>query len=196
MVYEPALDSGPYAIRTTGDPRTLARSVVRELHEVARDVPVWSLDTLDAMVDGTLVRERMVSSLCGAFGVFGLLLASIGLYGRLSYSVAERTGEIGLRMALGATQNSVRWMILRDALALILCGIAIGLPLALASASLVRSLLFGVAPSDPELSASGQSPISDPAGPRPSLRPPATSHAHQGPFATIERPHVQRFPRN
>jgi predicted permease len=148
MVYEPEFGPGSYALRTTGDPRALAGFVRRELRDVARDVPVWSLDTLDALVDGTLVQERMVSSLCGWFGVFALLIASIGLYGRLSYSVAERTGEIGVRMALGAKQSGVLWMVLRDALMLALCGIAIGVPLALASTRLFRTLLFAVAPTD------------------------------------------------
>ena len=126
----------------------IAGFVRRELRDVARDVPVWSLDTLDALVDGTLVQERMVSGLCGLFGVFALLIASIGLYGRLSYSVAERTGEIGVRMALGARQSRVLWMVLRDALILTLSGIAIGLPLALASTKLLRTLLFAVTPTD------------------------------------------------
>jgi predicted permease len=148
MVYEPEFGPGGYAIRTAGDPRALAGFVRRELRDVARDVPVWSLDTLDALVDGTLVQERMVSSLCGLFGAFALLIASIGLYGRLSYSVAERTGEIGVRMALGATQSGVVWMVLRDALLLTSCGIAIGLPLALAATKLFRTLLFAVTPTD------------------------------------------------
>jgi predicted permease len=148
MVYEPVYAPGSYALRTTGDPRALGGFVRRELRDVARDVPVWSLDTLDALVDGTLVQERMVSGLCGLFGVFALLIASIGLYGRLSYSVAERTAEIGVRMALGARQSRVLWMVLRDALILTLCGIAIGLPLALASTKLLRTLLFAVTPTD------------------------------------------------
>jgi len=148
MVYEPDFGPGSYALRTSGDPRALAGFVRRALHEAARDVPVWSLDTLDALVDGTLVQERMVSGLCGIFGVFALLIASIGLYGRLSYSVAERTGEIGVRMALGAGHSGVLWMVLRDALVLTLCGIAIGLPLALASTKLLRTLLFAVTPTD------------------------------------------------
>ena len=148
MVYEPEFGPGSYALRTAGDPRAPAGFVRRELRDVARDVPIWSLDTLDALVDGTLVQERMVSGLCGIFGIFALLIASIGLYGRLSYSVAERTGEIGVRMALGARQSSVLWMVLRDALILTLCGIAIGLPLALASTKLLRTLLFAVTPTD------------------------------------------------
>ena len=148
MVYEPEFGPGSYALRTAGDPKALAGFVRHELREVARDVPVWSLDTLDALVDGTLVQERMVSSLCGLFGVFALLIAAIGLYGRLSYSVAERTGEIGVRMALGAKQSDVLWMVLRDAFMLTLCGIAAGVPIALVSTRLFRSLLFAVAPTD------------------------------------------------
>jgi predicted lysophospholipase L1 biosynthesis ABC-type transport system permease subunit len=146
MVYQPAFGSGSYAIRTTVDPATLEESVRRELREVARDVPAWSLSRYDG--DATLVRERMLSGLCSWFGGFALLIASIGLYGRLSYAVSERTGEIGVRMALGARQSHVLWMVLRDALILTLCGIAIGVPLALASTRVFRSLLFEVRPTD------------------------------------------------
>jgi predicted permease len=148
MVYQPAFGSWSYGIRTTGEPARLAAAVRRELREAARDVPVWSLDTFDDRVDATLVNERMVSSLCSWFGGFALLIASIGLYGRLSYAVSERTGEIGVRMALGARHGQVVWMVLRDALVLTVVGIAIGVPLALASTQIFRSLLFAVSASD------------------------------------------------
>jgi predicted permease len=148
MVYQPAFGSGSYAIRTTADPARLAGAVRRELREAARDVPVWYLDTLDDRVDGTLVRERMVSTLCSWFGGFALLIACIGLYGRLSYAVSERAGEIGVRMALGARQSQVMWMVLKDAFILTICGIAIGVPLAVASTQVFRSLLFEVGATD------------------------------------------------
>ncbi len=152
MVYRPYLQTGDedliFGIRTTGDPGRLISLVRSELHEVAPDVPMFSVNTLDAIVDASLVRERMVSSLCTLFGGFGLLIASIGLYGLLSYSVAGRTGEIGVRMALGARQGSVVWMVLQKALVLTLCGIVIGLPLALACTGAIRSLLFAVDPAD------------------------------------------------
>jgi predicted permease len=148
MVYRPAFAADSYGIRTTGDPAILAGAIRREVREAASDVPVSSLDTLDAHVDATLVRERMLSSLCSWFGGFALLIASIGLYGRLSYAVSERTGEIGVRMALGARQSQVVWMVLRDALILTLCGIAIGVPIAVASTQIFRSLLFAVKPTD------------------------------------------------
>jgi predicted permease len=146
MVYQPAFGSGSYAIRTTVDPATLTAAVRRELREAARDVPVWSLGTYDA--DGTLSRERMLSGLCSWLGGFALLIACIGLYGRLSYSVTERTGEIGVRMALGARQSQLVWMVLRDAVILAACGIAIGVPLALASTQVIGSLLFAVSATD------------------------------------------------
>src|SRR5215471_19700075 len=133
MVYRPAFAAGSYGIRTTGDPAILAGAIRWAVREAAGDVPVSSLDTLDARVDATLVRERMLSNLCSWFGGFALLIASIGLYGRLSYAVSERTGEIGVRMALGARQSQVVWMVLRDALILTLCGIALGVPIAVAS---------------------------------------------------------------
>ena len=148
MVYTPAFGSGSYGIRTTVDAASLAGAIRRELREAAPAVLVWALDTLDARVDAKLVKERMVSSLCSWFGGFALLIASIGLYGRLSYAVSERTGEIGVRMALGARQSQVVWMVLRDALILTLGGVAIGVPLSLASTQLFRSLLFGVKATD------------------------------------------------
>jgi predicted permease len=148
MVYQPVFGSWSYGIRTSGDPTGLMGAIRRELREVARDVPVWSLDTLDTLVNATVVRERMVSSLCSWFGGFALLIAAIGLYGRLSYAVSERTGEIGVRMALGAAERHVVWMVLRDALTLTLCGIAIGVPLAVASTRIFSSLLFAVEATD------------------------------------------------
>jgi ABC-type lipoprotein release transport system permease subunit len=145
-VYQPVFGGESYAIRTTGDAASLIGAVRRELRGAAPDVPIWSLAPLDA--DATLAKERIVSRLCSWFGAFALLIASIGLYGRLSYAVSERAGEIGVRMAVGASQSQVVWMVLRDALLLTLCGIAIGTPLAVASTRVFRSLLFEVNPAD------------------------------------------------
>ena len=91
----------------------------------------------------------MVSGLCSWFGGFALLIASIGLYGRLSYAVVERTSEIGVRMALGARPNQVLWTVLNDAMILTLYGIAIGVPLAIAATEVFHSLLFDVTRADP-----------------------------------------------
>jgi macrolide transport system ATP-binding/permease protein len=154
MVYRPYLqmrDPWPeiFAIRTAVDPEKITPFVRRELHEVAPDVPIFSLSTLEHRVDASLVQERTVSTLSAWFGGFALLLASIGLYGRLAYAVVERTREIGIRLALGAGRTTVMWTILREVMALVVCGLAIGLPLAIASARGIRSLLYGLEPFDP-----------------------------------------------
>jgi ABC-type antimicrobial peptide transport system permease subunit len=112
-------------------------------------VLVFSLTTLEEQVDASLIQERMVSIISACFGGFALLLAAIGLYGRFSYSVAERTREIGIRLALGARRTTVMWTILREVLGLVFCGVVIGLPLAMASAQTIRSLLYGLALLDP-----------------------------------------------
>ena len=155
MVYRPYLQMPDtweelfFGIRTASDPDTVVSLVRRELRDAAPNVPVFSLTTLEKQVDASLVRERIVSTLSTWFGAFALLLASIGLYGRLAYAVVERTREIGIRLALGARRTVVMWAILRDVLALVLCGIAVGLPLAIASAGAIQSLLYGLAPFDP-----------------------------------------------
>jgi len=96
----------------------------------------------------TLVAEQGTAALSAAFAGLALLLASIGLYGLMSYTVSRRTHEIGVRMTLGAQQQNVRWMVLRDALSLGIIGIAIGIPCALAAGRLLASMLFGVSSSD------------------------------------------------
>jgi predicted permease len=155
MVYRPYLQMQEtweelfFGIRTVGDPESMVSLVRHELHDAAPNVPMFTLSTLDEQVDAGLVRERMVSTISAWFGAFALLLASIGLYGRLAYGVVERTREIGIRLALGAERTVVMWAILREVLGLVLCGVAIGLPLAVASARAIRSLLYGLAPFDP-----------------------------------------------
>ena len=155
MIYRPYLQMRGtweelfFGIRTSGDPLGIVNLVRRELHDTAPNVPVFSLSTLEERVDATLTQERMVSALATWFGAFTLLLAAIGLYGRLAYGVVERTREIGIRLALGSTRSAVTWAIVRQVLALVAGGIAIGLPLAILAARTVRSLLFGLAPFDP-----------------------------------------------
>jgi predicted permease len=138
-----------FGIRTAGDPETIVGLVRRELHDTAPNVPVFSLSTLEEQVDASLVQERIVSTFSAWFGGFALLLAAIGLYGRLAYAVIERTQEIGIRLALGARRPVVIWTILREVLVLVLCGIVIGSPLAITSGRAIRSLLYGLAPFDP-----------------------------------------------
>ena len=104
---------------------------------------------LDADIERTLGRELMMTRLVGFFGLLALLLACVGLYGVMSYTVARRTGEIGIRMALGARQTDVAGMMLRETAGLVIGGIALGIPAALATTRLIESLLFGLEPTDP-----------------------------------------------
>ena len=100
-------------------------------------------------VENSLMRDRLLATLSGFFGLLALALACVGLYGIMSYGVASRTGEIGIRMALGAQGRDVRRMVMRESLALVLVGLAAGLPAALAAPRLVSTLLYGLTPSDP-----------------------------------------------
>jgi ABC-type antimicrobial peptide transport system permease subunit len=101
------------------------------------------------MIEATILRERLMATLSGFFGLLALLLACIGLYGILSYGVASRTNEIGIRMALGAQRRDVSWLILREALWLVIVGVAVGLPMIFAVTRLAATLLFRLTPTDP-----------------------------------------------
>jgi ABC-type antimicrobial peptide transport system permease subunit len=94
-------------------------------------------------------QQILFARLCSVFAMLALAIACVGLYGTMSYTVARRTGEIGIRMALGAQRGTVVWMVLRDVLILAVMGLAIGLPAALGASKLLESLLFGVKPGDP-----------------------------------------------
>jgi ABC-type antimicrobial peptide transport system permease subunit len=117
--------------------------------EAAPDLPIIDVTPLTAQVEVALRDERMLSQLSGLFGWLALLLASIGLHGVLAYGVVQRTGEIGLRMALGAGRLQVLWMVLRDALAWVGIGAAAGLLASFVFGRLLSSLLFGLGPIDP-----------------------------------------------
>jgi ABC-type antimicrobial peptide transport system permease subunit len=110
---------------------------------------VIGISTFDAQVADNFVQERIIAQLTGLFGILALALASIGLYGVMSYFVARRTGEIGIRMALGATRASVLAMVLRGALWQVLIGLGLGIPAALLAGRLMASQLYGVASYDP-----------------------------------------------
>ena len=124
---------------------TPLRQAVADVH---RDLPVPTLKTQVGQIEESTIRERVFAELLTIFGGFTLLLASIGLYGVTSYAVRRRTGEIGVRMALGANRGNVLWMIQRQVVVLALIGLAAGIPIAVMVAPLVESLLFGVAPRD------------------------------------------------
>jgi ABC-type antimicrobial peptide transport system permease subunit len=130
-----------------------AASVIAPIREAARQfdpkLPVVSIKPAQTLVDDSISTERLVARLSTFFGALALLLAAIGLYGVMTYSVARRTGEIGLRMALGASQRSVTTMILREIIILVVIGSVLGAAGALGLGRFVETLMFGLAPRDP-----------------------------------------------
>jgi ABC-type antimicrobial peptide transport system permease subunit len=111
-------------------------------------MPVYGMKTLERQLDETLSTERLIAALSAAFGLLATVLAAIGLYGVMAFVVARRTKEIGLRMALGAAQGKVVWMVMRETLLLVAVGLAIGVPAALALSRYVSTQLYGVRPTD------------------------------------------------
>jgi predicted permease len=138
-------------IRTTGDMKALEASVREQVRTLSKDATVWYIRTMQQQVDAALVRERLLASLSSGFGLLALLLAFVGLYGVMSYRVARRVREIGIRVALGATQARVVKHVLREAVGVAGAGIAIGLVAALATTKVVASFLFGLSPRDPAM---------------------------------------------
>ncbi len=137
-----------YLVRSNLPPTELTASINRSLMEFNPGLDV-SFQVFKTMVEESLLRERLVARLSGFFGILALLLASIGLYGLLSYGVASRTNEIGIRMALGAQTNNVLTLILKEAILLVLVGLAVGIPLVWYASKFAKSLLFELSPTDP-----------------------------------------------
>jgi ABC-type antimicrobial peptide transport system permease subunit len=136
-------------IRSRNDPRTLIAAVRNEVRALHPEATVWYTRTMHQQLDAALIRERLLASLSAGFGLLALLLAFVGLYGVMSYRVARRGREIGVRMALGATRGLVLRQIVRETMKLAGAGTAIGLAAALAGTSVVSSFLFGLSPYDP-----------------------------------------------
>jgi ABC-type antimicrobial peptide transport system permease subunit len=130
-------------------PQNADALIRRTLAMIDPNLTVMDLRSLDAQVTGNFNQERLIARLTSLFGILALILASVGLYGVMSYFVARRTGEIGIRMALGATRSSVVSMVLRGALWQILIGLALGIPAALFAGHLMGSQLYGVSGFDP-----------------------------------------------
>jgi len=144
-------------VRTAGDPAALAAALRRAVASVHPDIFV-DARTLTSQIEGSLVRERLLAHLSGFLGALAMLLACIGIYGVMAYGVTRRTSEIGVRMALGAVPGDVVRMVLREAVLLAVCGMAVGMPAALWLARLTGSFLFGLQPYDPAiLAAAGAS---------------------------------------
>jgi predicted permease len=139
---------GTHALRFTGSVRDLTVRVREAVHDVN---PLISLEIrlLSTQVADSLLQERLVALLSAVFGLLALVLAAIGVYGVVGYSVTRRLHEIGIRMALGAGRGAVEWLVLREVGTLLLAGLILGLPIALAATRLIRTLLYGLMPNDP-----------------------------------------------
>jgi macrolide transport system ATP-binding/permease protein len=138
-----------YALRTDGDPLRYVAAVRQIVREADGRVPVTNIKTQAADIDQTINQEIVFARLCSAFAILALVIACVGLYATMAYTVARRTNEIGLRMALGAPRGRVIWMVLREVCVLVAIGLAIGLPTALSTSRFVESFLFDMKPNDP-----------------------------------------------
>ncbi|MBO0860088.1 MAG: ABC transporter permease [Chloracidobacterium sp.] len=136
-------------VRTIGRPETLAAAIEREVSALDRNLPVYDVRTLAARLDNSLTPQRLAALFISGFGLLALILASIGLYSVMAYSVAQRTQEIGIRIALGALARDVIILVIGQGMKLALIGMVIGLGIAWAFTRWVKSLLFGVSATDP-----------------------------------------------
>jgi predicted permease len=136
-------------LRAFGDPLSLAKAVEDEVHALDKDVPIARLQTMDQVIGDTLWRGRLAMTLLGLFAAVAVVLACLGIYGAISYSVAQRTGEIGIRMAMGAQSREVLAMVLRQGLTVVGIGIAIGLAGSWVLTRTLTGLLYGVRATDP-----------------------------------------------
>jgi ABC-type antimicrobial peptide transport system permease subunit len=135
-------------VRTAGNPATLKEAVRRQIHALDPTMAIFNEETMEEHVRTAFFLPRLAATLFGAFGCIGLVLAVVGLYGVMSYTVSRRTREIGIRMALGAQPGSVERLILRQGLVLTLISIAFGWPAAWLISKLASSFLYGIQPHD------------------------------------------------
>jgi predicted permease len=152
-VYLPYRDGSPMTlhVKTRADSRSALRVVEQEVQALDPTLPLFQVQTIEARVDDALRQERLVATLATVLGVSAMLIAAVGIYGLISFSVAQRTREIGIRLAVGAEPRQILSMILARASLLVVLGSAIGLPAALGSFRVAATLLFGVTPWDPSI---------------------------------------------
>jgi predicted permease len=136
-------------VRYSGAPEAVVQQAQQAIREVNRNLPIDGVVSLSEHISRSLAQQRLVARLAAFFGLLALSLACVGLYGVLSYAVARRTNEIGIRMALGARRGDVIWLVLREALALVVAGVTVGLLASLAATRAASTLLFGLEPNDP-----------------------------------------------
>jgi predicted permease len=151
QVFVPNWGNGGVAfyLRTAMGSAAAHAAARREVKTLDASMPVFEMKTLASQLDETLTTERLVAMLSASFGLLATLLAMIGLYGVMAFSVARRTKELGLRMALGAQRGAVIWLVMREVLLLLGIGLAIGIPAGLGLGRFVSSQLYGMEGSDP-----------------------------------------------
>jgi predicted permease len=149
LIYFPGSRAELLVVRAAGAPESVVAAISNEIKAIDKNLLISGIKTIPQLVDQSLTLERLLAKLSSFFGLLALLLAGIGLYGIMAYAVVRRTKEIGIRMALGAQPNRVRWMVMRETLLLVLIGVLIGVPTALATTRLISSLLYGLTPTDP-----------------------------------------------
>jgi predicted permease len=142
------IGQGNFLIRTSQDPTALGILVQHEVRNLDGSLPVFGLKTMDTQLDQALYTERMIAMLSILFGGLAAVLAAIGLYGVMSYSVARRTSEIGIRMALGASRSSALWLVMKEVAWMAGAGVVVAVPLSLILTGYVRSQLYGLAATD------------------------------------------------
>jgi len=145
--YQEQVQAGNLIVRTTQSADALATAAGREIDSLGHEYALHT-KTIDQVIGQDLVEERVTATLSAFFAGLALMLASIGLYGLMSYAVVRRTREIGIRVAMGAQRGNILWIVLRETLMLALGGIAIGVPAGLVASRLIASMLFGVTASD------------------------------------------------
>jgi len=136
-------------VRTARQPDAAFGSIRQVMRQLDSNIPLYNVRTLESQADQSLLNERLIATLSTAFGLLATLLAVIGLYGVMAYTVARRTREIGVRMALGAVAGDVVWLVMREVLVLVGSGLTLGLAGAWALSRLVGSQLYGVTANDP-----------------------------------------------
>jgi len=154
VVYEPIERTKGFCILiASSHAEALLPELRREVASFASYGQVAEPQTLESQIDESIYQDRLLATVSGFFGALALLLAAVGLYGVVAYGAAQRSHEIGVRLALGAERRSVQWLVLRDALALVAVGLAIGLPAAAVAARAAGAIVFGIRPQDPRLCA-------------------------------------------
>jgi predicted permease len=151
QVYIPNWGSGgvSYYVRTTDSSSSAFGAIRNQVRRLDASMPVYAMKTLEGQLDERLMTDRLIASLAAGFGLLATLLASIGLYGVMAFVVARRRKELGIRLALGAEPGGIIWLVMKEVLLLLVIGLAVGIPSALALGSFVASQLYGIQARDP-----------------------------------------------